>query len=84
MGNEPNVNSKCPGCGEGFRCGIDDPGNCWCAQRPKVVHVPSGATGGCLCPTCLDRLVRERQPGAGVKASAAANDYRPAGGPDGK
>jgi len=85
MGSEPGANANCPGCGASFRCGMRDGGTrCWCADLPKVVPVPADGGGGCLCPNCLDALVRKRHAEVELKASAASADYGAAGGRDGK
>jgi hypothetical protein len=51
----------CPGCGTGVDCGRA-PGKerCWCAEFPPILPVPEVGTG-CYCPTCLERVIREKQ-----------------------
>jgi hypothetical protein len=56
--------STCPGCGARFVCGIEqDVCPCWCAALPAVAPVPDPcAEARCLCPSCLERQLRSRQP----------------------
>lgn len=85
MDNEQDGNARCEGCGAPFRCGMrDGEARCWCADLPNVVPVPGDGPAACLCPDCLDELIRKRHGTVTSKASAASADYRAAGGRDGK
>jgi hypothetical protein len=48
--------SRCARCGATFRCGLDDPGGCWCAKLPPLPRA-AYADGGCLCESCLRRAL---------------------------
>jgi hypothetical protein len=54
------IGRSCPICGAAFTC-MNSP-SCWCASRTLTDrlrrHLAERYTG-CLCPECLDRLIRE-------------------------
>jgi len=60
--------SVCPRCGAGLRCGmVAGDAECWCAQLPLVMPVPSPAgvlpdnsAASCFCPACLKKITDER------------------------
>ncbi|MCU0952436.1 MAG: cysteine-rich CWC family protein [Burkholderiaceae bacterium] len=51
--------SRCCRCGATFHCGVDEPGGCWCARLPLLPATALEAGVGCVCPACLDALLRE-------------------------
>lgn len=49
----------CEACGKPFSCGLTGgSATCWCGQLPAVA--PLGGAGNCLCPACLNALVKKR------------------------
>jgi hypothetical protein len=47
---------RCDGCGDRFRCRVDDAQPCWCASVdvPDEARVTLAAlSSDCLCPACL-------------------------------
>jgi hypothetical protein len=52
---DPALSAHCARCGAAFQCGVDEPGGCWCARLPAAAME---ADTGCLCPACLDLLLR--------------------------
>lgn len=61
---------RCPDCGVPVACGRDDPGGCWCADRPPLPAELRSA-GGCLCPACLERRLGK----AGVRPPSAMESF---------
>ncbi|RPH60759.1 MAG: hypothetical protein EHM83_13980 [Burkholderiales bacterium] len=60
----------CPRCGARFACGIDT-GRCWCASLPALAALPPDLPAACLCPACLDALIRQAslpEPGRGAQS----------------
>ena len=43
----------CARCSAPFQCGMNDAGECWCAQLPKLPAAVIDETQGCLCESCL-------------------------------
>ena len=50
-------NSRCARCGAPFRCGMEDPGGCWCAKLPPLPRDAYAADAGCLCEACLRKAL---------------------------
>lgn len=50
-------NSRCACCDAPFRCGIEDPGGCWCAKLPPLPRDAYAADAGCLCEACLRKAL---------------------------
>ena len=58
-------NVQCTACGALLRCGmVAGDATCWCHDLPHVIAVPSALKidesaqkAGCLCPSCLKKLV---------------------------
>ncbi|MGB2819247.1 MAG: cysteine-rich CWC family protein [Burkholderiaceae bacterium] len=51
--------STCARCGTRFHCGRDDASGCWCARLPPLAGARYDAASGCLCESCLRRLLDE-------------------------
>ncbi len=65
---------RCEGCGDRFRCRVDDPEACWC----ESVAVPAegraalgSVASDCVCPACLDEAAA-----TGVGVSVATTSTR--------
>ena len=52
---ENNRIKVCLKCGSSFTCSIL---NCWCAELPKVIEMPT--EGDCYCPKCLNELIESK------------------------
>jgi hypothetical protein len=60
----------CARCGAAFECGMKAGAErCWCADFPPVR--PDQALGGCLCPGCLEELLRQQGTALGASLSAS-------------
>jgi len=47
---------RCEGCGDRFRCRVDDDQLCWCASvdvSPEGRIALAALAGDCVCPACL-------------------------------
>ncbi|MFB9871239.1 hypothetical protein ACFFLJ_07890 [Acetobacter farinalis] len=51
------MSMDCAQCGAAFSCTAD--AACWCMQKPHDIPLPERAVAQCLCPTCLEKLIRE-------------------------
>ncbi len=74
---------RCPRCGGGFRCGVDDPAPCCCSAVPLAPALQQRLRArytGCLCPRCLQALAAgdPLEPGAGA-GSGITSGRREAG-----
>jgi hypothetical protein len=68
----PNTTERCPRCGGGFHCGIDDAGPCACTGITLDAALQQQLRerySGCLCLRCLQAL---------AKAQAQAQAFKPA------
>jgi len=54
----PGLDKNCPKCGVSFSCGASS-ARCWCQNYPAITPVDGS---DCLCPECLDAVIRSRQP----------------------
>jgi hypothetical protein len=55
-------NTRCPRCGNGFRCGVDDAGPCACTTpQLDAVTLADLRTryAGCLCLACLREIATQ-------------------------
>lgn len=53
MAGQESATLRCAGCGASFRCGIGDPGGCWCARLPSLPPAAYVSGAGCVCEDCL-------------------------------
>lgn len=65
---------RCPRCGGGFHCGIDDDGPCACTGLELDAELQQRLRerySGCLCLRCLQALARGEsiEPPAGLSAA---------------
>jgi UTP pyrophosphatase len=61
----PNTTERCPRCGGGFHCGIDDAGPCACTGITLDAAVQQQLREryrGCLCLRCLQALAQTSRP----------------------
>lgn len=78
--------SRCPRCGGGFHCGVDDPAPCVCTMlRPAaaLLAVLRRRQRGGLCPRCLAELARAgaddgRGPGDSTQTGRPIGELPPA------
>ncbi|MFT8463905.1 cysteine-rich CWC family protein [Acetobacter persici] len=59
----------CEICGADFPCTADS--QCWCMQVPHAIPLPAGEAPGCVCPACLERLIRQSRAGEHVSPEQA-------------
>ena len=60
MNPAPSENGQraCPRCGDAFTCDLSAGSEkCWCFDRPRVITAKNSTREGCLCPTCLNKLI---------------------------
>ena len=63
----PAVNNRCPRCGGGFHCGVDDAAPCACAALrldATSLQVLGERYAGCLCQACLSQIEAKSHPAA--------------------
>jgi hypothetical protein len=77
-GVSPTDDARCPRCGGGFHCGIDDAQPCACTSielKPAALVELRRQFSGCLCLRCL-RCLRELAAGAsaGLPQRAASGN----------
>jgi hypothetical protein len=53
-------NVACTECGQTFRCGFRaGDAQCWCAELPRRLPMPTDSASGCVCAACLQRRLEQ-------------------------
>ena len=55
------VEKRCTSCKTAFSCGIKQK-QCWCNNLPNLKMLQINKDADCMCPSCLERLVRTARP----------------------